>query len=151
MKSPKTSQNDPKLPTKYQYDSMRLFMVLRDVAWCYSTSQALVSRANNTMAKSHKKKILGPLQTADRIQKRTQPKNVECIVSMFHKNEGIRCSSVFAFAALQVAIDIMLWRQVFDKIWHQNPMSESRRENLFLVLTRHQSELQKYIWWLVFS
>ena len=40
---------------------------------------------------------------------------------------------------------------VFDKMWHQNLMSESLLENLFLVLTWHQSELQKYICWLVFS
>ena len=45
----------------------------------------------------------------------------------------------------------LIWRQVLDKMWHQNPMPESRRENLFLVLTRHKSELQKYICWLVFS
>ena len=64
---------------------------------------------------------------------------------MFHKNEGLRYSSVFAFAAPQLTIDILLSKQVCDKIWHEDPMSESPLKNLFLVLIWYQFELQKYI------
>ena len=80
-----------------------------------------------------------------RCVKGTRQKHIECIVCMLHTNEGFRYSSVFAFTALQLAIDILFRRQV-DRIWQKNPVSESQLENLLLVLAWHQLELQKYIW-----
>ena len=42
------------------------------------------------------------------VYKRTRQKHIECIVCMFHKNEGLlRYSSVFPFATLQLAINIL--------------------------------------------
>ena len=38
------------------------------------------------------------------VKKRTRQKHIECIVCLFHKNEGLRYSSVFAFATLQQSI-----------------------------------------------
>ena len=67
--------------------------------------------------------------------KGTRQKHIESIVCMFHTNEGFRYSSVFAFATLQLAIDILFRKQV-DRIWNKKTSVRILpRENLFLALT----------------